>query len=90
MSEHEKNTTLPEGKVGKKYEQTAEEMNQEIAALKLQIARDEAENARLAIEERKLNMQDIRNRIDKSKLTVEDKESKARASGQALIQEWRG
>ena len=90
MSEHDKNTTTPESKVGKKYEQTAEEMNQEIAALKLQIARDEAENARLAIEERKLNMQDIRNRIDKSKLTVEDKESKARASGQALIQEWRG
>ena len=92
MSENEKikHPPVDDSKVGQKYTQTAEEMNQEIAALKLQIARDEAENARLAIEERKLNMQDIRNRIDKSKLTVEDKESKARASGQALIQEWRG
>ncbi len=76
--------------VGKKYEQTTAEMEQEMAALKLQILRDEAANAAMAIEERKLNMTDIRNRIDKSKLTVEDKESKARASGQALIQEWRG
>jgi hypothetical protein len=87
----EKNIATPElPQVGKKYKQSVEEMEYEAAALRLQILRDEAANAAMAIEERKLNMQDIRNRIDNSKLTVEDKESKARASGQSLIQEWRG